>query len=501
MLLSNVIYQIHDQNKLNLPLFLTSKGIKASHDLINMMNLLPENNNSGFKGDNLLFEFLSNNFNKLFRFNMQLSLKTIKPNIMYDLPLGSQKVIDGDCSGVYCFVHKKTGKYGIGSAISLRNRLNDHMNSFYGNRLRSHLHDWVMANGNVSSIKWAPIITYDNIVQQWYNINYAFPLSQGGAKILQGFGQYVSRILEQCIYTNYKPYFNIKDEQKLKDIIFYNFSFEASELSLSLDQIHVYQAWLDKKATILLAESNSYNSLADQLKISVGAVRNNMNWHKGITITNDKGENIVIYLKEKGVPIRYEQINSQLKPKDKYSLVELKDKSLYDLKPGKIYVINIETLEVFGIYKNQRELWMNLNPKSGVADLEKLSLNQQRSFLDNRIGRYFNLVKPGGISTELGNFYFCKHPEYLPGLTKKASGFFAVDTFTGLAKYFSNNSQAGDRGTVRRNRNNNTVTKDGIKYINEDIFIDHFPGAVIKQGATFQLNREQLANLPDNPKS
>lgn len=72
---------------------------------------------------------------------------------------------------------------------------------------------------------------------------------------------------------------------------------------------------------------------------------------------------------------------------------------------------------------------------------------------------------------------------------------------TGLAKYLANNSQAGDRGIVIRNRNNNTVTKDGIKYINEDIFIYRFPGAVIKQGATFQLNKEQLANLPDNPKS
>ncbi len=97
---------------------------------------------------------------------MQLSLKTIKPNprlsggfplrresltgfppkeqgnIMYHLPIEYQKVIDGDCSGVYCFVHKESGKYGIsGSAISFRNRLNDHMNSFYGNRLRSHLHD------------------------------------------------------------------------------------------------------------------------------------------------------------------------------------------------------------------------------------------------------------------------------------------------------------------------------------------------------------------------
>ena len=52
ILLSKVIYLIHDHNKLNLPLFLTWIGIKASHDLINMINLLPENNDSFFKGDN-----------------------------------------------------------------------------------------------------------------------------------------------------------------------------------------------------------------------------------------------------------------------------------------------------------------------------------------------------------------------------------------------------------------------------------------------------------------
>jgi hypothetical protein len=51
-----------------------------------------------------------------------------------------------------------------------------------------------------------------------------------------------------------------------------------------------------------------------------------------------------------------EQLSSQLKPKDKYPLIELKDRSLYDLIPGKIYVIHMETLEVVGIYRNQREL-------------------------------------------------------------------------------------------------------------------------------------------------
>ena len=75
-------------------------------------------------------------------------------------------------------------------------------------------------------------------------------------------------------------------------------------------------------------------------------------------------------------------------------------------------------MEVFGIYKNQRDLWMNLNPNSALADLGELPLKQQRSFLDNRIGRYFNLVKPGGISTELGNFYICKHPPGAANLDK-----------------------------------------------------------------------------------
>jgi hypothetical protein len=45
-----------------------------------------------------------------------------------------------------------------------------------------------------------------------------------------------------------------------------------------------------------------------------------------------------------------------MKPRDKYPLIELKDRSMYDLIPGKIYVINMNTLENVGIYNSQREL-------------------------------------------------------------------------------------------------------------------------------------------------
>jgi len=89
--------------------------------------------------------------------------KKIKPIIMYDLrprfPFGGkpkvqelaaspesgieyQKVVDGDCSGIYSIRSANgTGIYGIGSALSCRSRLIDHMNSFNGHRLRSHLHN------------------------------------------------------------------------------------------------------------------------------------------------------------------------------------------------------------------------------------------------------------------------------------------------------------------------------------------------------------------------
>lgn len=54
--------------------------------------------------------------------------------------------------------------------------------------------------------------------------------------------------------------------------------------------------------TTLIGESDSYKSLAEQLNISIGSVRNNMNWYKGTTITNDKEETTTVYLKEKGAP-------------------------------------------------------------------------------------------------------------------------------------------------------------------------------------------------------
>lgn len=110
-----------------------------------------------------------------------------------------------------------------------------------------------------------------------------------------------------------------------------------------------------------------------------------------------------------------------------------------------------------------------------------------------------NLAKPGGVSTELGNFYFCRHPEFLPGKTKVASGFFGVNVNTGVVEYFENNSQPlDDRLTVRIHRKNNTTSKRGFRYINKDVFIKQFPEAVPERKFIFKLTQKQLDNLPLN---
>jgi len=495
LLLGKVIYHISEQNSLGLPLFLTAKGIKASHALIDMLNLLPVYCDSKFKGDNLLFQFLSENYNQIYRYNMELNLKEINPYCVYSLPIGKQKVIDGDCTGIYCFKHVDLGYCSIGSALSCRNRLNEHMSSLKGHRPQTFFHQWVLNNGGIAPIRWAPIITFNNIVQEWYNLNYDSPLSVGGTNLLQGFAQYSIRLLEQSMYTNYKPYLNGKSDSK--DIIFYNFSFKPADMGLSLANIRKYQAWYDKDVTMLLAESSSYNSLANILNISVGTVRNNMNWHEGVSVADNDGEIITVYLKEKGTPFRTENISSQLSVKKLYPLVELKNRTLYDLIPGKIHVISVDTLEDFSTFSSQRELWKALNPSS-LKEYDNLTATKQHQFNDNRVGKYFNVRKPGGIPTELGKFYFCKHPDYLPGLAKTASGFFAVNTLTGVATYYLNNSQAGDRGTVRRNRVNNTVTSTGFRFIDKDIFIKHYPDAVAEKHSTYNLTPKELKNLPNN---
>lgn len=54
ILLQKLLVHIHSEEKLGLPLYLTDTGIKASHQLIAMLNCLPLEGSSSYAGDKLL---------------------------------------------------------------------------------------------------------------------------------------------------------------------------------------------------------------------------------------------------------------------------------------------------------------------------------------------------------------------------------------------------------------------------------------------------------------
>jgi len=47
-------------------------------------------------------------------------------------------------------------------------------------------------------------------------------------------------------------------------------------------------------------------------------------------------------------------------------------------------------------------------------------------------------------------------------------------------------------------RVHNTVSRDGIRNIDEDVFLKHYPEAIAEEGSSHQLNMEEVNNLPEN---
>ena len=252
---------------------------------------------------------------------MELTLKIINPINVFELPLGSQKVVDGDCSGLYCFKHKNIDKYGIGSALSCRS-------------------------------------------------------PKGGG-------------------------FNKK---------------------LNLTQRRYYST--KKEENNYIPENIYENADIDKMQI-----------------LDDNKNKAGVYL-------------------------------WINIVDGKKYIGSSENLK-----KRFRE-YFNVNHLMRNKSLYICSA----------------LLKYGYSKFSLEILEYCEPEKCLESFR-----FFAVNTKNGMVQYYANNSQVGNRGTVRRHRENNTVSKGGIRYINQDVFIKFYTEAIAKEGFICQLNLEQIRNLPNNP--
>lgn len=107
-----------------------------------------------------------------------------------------------------------------------------------------------------------------------------------------------------------------------------------------------------------------------------------------------------------------EPIQSQLSSRLKYPELVLGEGSLYDLEPGKLFAFKVGTFELFPeSFVNNRDLWLTLNPgESSIVN--SLDSVDSHNYISNRVSQYVNISRPK--ETELGNYYFARHPDHLP---------------------------------------------------------------------------------------
>jgi hypothetical protein len=500
ILINNYIAHIHNQNMPGVKLFITNHGLNHSKLLINMLNELYSvytpcyTHISKFTGDRVLLDFLQTHYNPTYNFNIHNS-SVLKPIMAYDLPVSRRLLkIDGMNSGVYAFSSKISDDMYIGSALSFRSRLSSHMASFSGLEEPTLLHKWANKNGGINVLNWSPIVDMPNMMLQWSKEHPTLVLSKGGYNTLTAFAQFPTRIMEQSMYSYYSPTLH----QGNGIITFFNVKLNPVDFTKPVDFKSIYQA-VDLDRSTVLAQESSMNKLANVIGLTEISVRNNINWHLPTKFLVDDVKTDG-YLQELGVPIRTIPISSQLKPKQKWPTLQLIGRSLYDLIPGKIHVVDAKTLEDVYTFDSEKDLWLSLNP-SRSSEYYQLETRQQYKYLGSRVTIYINVLRDEGNKTEAGTFQFCRHPDYLTKFKILATPFFAVSLATGLCTWYENNQRVPNvsSSTVLRSRNKNKVTQSGLRFINADVFVKHFPEAVNGPGSTFKLSAQDLQQLPLNP--
>lgn len=146
--------------------------------------------------------------------------KTLETEIKFKLPLSLSKkdkflsstmlnstVPQFNNSGIYIFVNS-SGKLAIGSAMSFKRRLIDHMSSFKGHRIMQKLHKFTKENGGVTELSWAPLVITPNYYDLFISLYPNYELKKEEIQILVFMSQFMPRVLEQSFLSHYKPELN-----------------------------------------------------------------------------------------------------------------------------------------------------------------------------------------------------------------------------------------------------------------------------------------------------
>lgn len=175
----------------------------------------------------------------------------------------------------------------------------------------------------------------------------------------------------------------------------------------------------------------------------------------------------------------------------------MKGRTLFDLKPGLSYVIDpITTNTIYGPFESRLELFKKLYPNKWDK-VNNLNNKQSliRNFIANNITSVINLAVPGGIISELGQFWYCCNPDHPFKFNRLPKPLFKI-TSDGICTWHANNSSV--KGFTRTTVAKHRVTSDlylGVRFIDESIILKLFPEVPTGENTIFKLSKAQLIKL------
>lgn len=484
---ASLLESVNASNITSMNYTLSPNGVTAIFNLARMINTL-HGTELKYSGDKVLLGFIRDYAKVLsqLEYHFDLDAKSLKPLINIPMPVkAGQPVLSK--AGVYALTHLPTQKMSVGSSIHFQSRTKEHAFGISSSKDKTSFQRHANRNGGLPDVGWSPLVSVQSPISIWTVKNSRLDLSLGGTIILRAVAQLPVRVLEQNIMCHYKPHFN-----QYSDLVYFNFRFNSGDLYVASSD-KVYQVW-DSISNKLLLELSSLNSVAKYTNVSIATVRNNLDWHKPLNIEVD-GVPIKGIIRVVGNPLRNAPLKRQLPTKGLYPLLELKGRTLYDLKPGYVHIINMGTLEDVATYNSQEARCRRLNPSK---DFDKLSDAKRIKAFHDRLGKFINLAKPN--SNELGTFYYARHPNWVlgktPGSYKAWGTYYLINLNTGLCHFHTTTRSL----TPTKSNNIMGTIKTRVPY--KDLlvmfsgeFTSLFPEALTREGRTYQLDKTMLSKF------
>lgn len=306
-------------------------------------------------------------------------------------------------SSVYCLSGiSDTLNYYIGSASNTLNRISQHQDCLFGNRVKESVHIRLLQSFSEKELTWSLFYTMNNIYKIALSLlPTSYELSFGETQILRAITEFVPRVLEQSLIAELKPTLN----SIYNPVLFTYNNWDPAFLNVydyATDGSHAVQIISAETGEILRSKISSISQACDILNISRNMANRYLNNDYGFFSTVFGCRIIISVI---GITLVTNKIVHRASVN--YPTLTLPGGALSDLAPYLVWAFKANKTDFIGPFVNYTQALRVLEPTK-LAN----NPNSSPSNLSKPIKRFANYEVLRNY--ELGEFYIATNPLFPP---------------------------------------------------------------------------------------